>query len=84
MHHPNLSRAFGDESWEPLVAKHQAPLTLDHSCRATDVIRQWDGGGGAGPQEGSGGCTQPRGDFVRFTLFGVGSGLFWSFFSASF
>ena len=60
MHHPDLSCALGNESWEPFVAQHQTPLTLDHSCRAIDVIRQRGGGGGAGSQEGAGGRTQPR------------------------
>ena len=84
MDHPDLSCAFGNESWEPFVAQHQTPLTLDHSCRAADVIRQRGGGGGAGSQEGAGGRTQPRRDLIRFTLFGVEGGLFWCLLGARF
>ena len=37
---PTCPDALGNESWEAFVAQHQTPLTLDHSCRAIDVIRQ--------------------------------------------
>ena len=57
---PTCPALLGNESWEAFVAQHQTPLTLDHSCRAIDVIRQRGGGGGAGSQKGAGGRTQPR------------------------